>query len=180
MNKKPIVYGILGGIFLFSIYLIIMVFFAGYKDSINQLIELKEWIIPLIIGFSIQVGLYTHMRSGLKGGNGAANKALATSGTTSTGSMIACCAHHLTDVLPLLGFTAATIFVTKYQTSFLLLGIISNVIGILFMTEIIKKHNLYDRLGFFSFLSILDMKKMKNVSIILGVMIITSSFLLQR
>lgn len=45
--------------------------------------------------------------------------------------MVACCAHHVTDVLPILGLTAAATFLAEYQTAFMLVGLGTTFLGIL-------------------------------------------------
>jgi hypothetical protein len=52
------------------------------------------------------------------------------SGGTSTAAMVACCAHHVTDVLPLLGLSAAATFLAEYRIPFMLVGLATNLIGI--------------------------------------------------
>ena len=44
--------------------------------------------------------------------------------------MLACCAHHLVHLLPLVGLAAAAVFLDTYRTSVLLLGIGLNVLGV--------------------------------------------------
>jgi hypothetical protein len=44
--------------------------------------------------------------------------------------MLACCAHHLVDLLPLVGLSAAAVFLNAYRTPLFLLGIAMNVFGI--------------------------------------------------
>jgi hypothetical protein len=51
--------------------------------------------------------------------------------------MVACCAHHVTDVLPILGMTAAATFLARYRIPFMLLGLGTTVAGILFMLAIL-------------------------------------------
>jgi hypothetical protein len=55
---------------------------------------------------------------------------LGASGGTSATAMVACCIHHVTDVLPILGLSAAASFLTRYQRPFMLVGLIMNLIGI--------------------------------------------------
>lgn len=43
--------------------------------------------------------------------------------------MVACCAHHLVDLIPILGLSAATLFLSEYQEQFLIFGIVANLIG---------------------------------------------------
>ncbi|HUE99094.1 MAG TPA: hypothetical protein VMN99_07550, partial [Anaerolineales bacterium] len=52
------------------------------------------------------------------------------SGGTSATAMVACCIHHVTDVLPILGLSAAASFLTRYQRPFMLVGLAMNLIGI--------------------------------------------------
>jgi hypothetical protein len=53
--------------------------------------------------------------------------------------MAACCAHHITDVLPILGLTAASAFLAEYRTAFMLVGLGTTLAGIAVMLFIIFK-----------------------------------------
>ena len=44
--------------------------------------------------------------------------------------MVACCAHHLADLLPLVGATGAAAFLTDYRDLFMSSGIAVNAVGI--------------------------------------------------
>ena len=63
----------------------------------------------------------------------------AAGGGTSTAAMIACCAHHVTDVLPLLGLSGAAVFLAQYKVPFMVVGIISNIVGIGVMLRLIRR-----------------------------------------
>ncbi len=52
------------------------------------------------------------------------------SGGTSITAMVACCIHHVTDVLPILGLSVAASFLARHQRPFMLVGIAMNLIGI--------------------------------------------------
>jgi hypothetical protein len=58
---------------------------------------------------------------------------VATSTGTSTVAMLACCAHHLTDVFAILGLSGAAIFLNVYKTPLLWLGIVMNLFGIAYL-----------------------------------------------
>jgi len=47
--------------------------------------------------------------------------------------MIACCAHHLTDVVPILGLSALSIWLVNFQTPLLAIGIVSNAAGSVYL-----------------------------------------------
>jgi hypothetical protein len=57
--------------------------------------------------------------------------------------MVACCAHHLTDVLPVIGLAGAATLLATYQDVLLLLGVLSNVVGVTYMLGLLRKHRLY-------------------------------------
>lgn len=128
---KSIFWGALAGIALLGLYFLVMGLGSGSWDyTIRELLRLKFWVAPLILGFGIQVGLFSYLRS--------CGAAMATGAGTSSLAMLACCAHHITDVLPVIGLSAATIFLVQYQEWFLGLGILSNLTGIYLMWRKIK------------------------------------------
>ena len=57
----------------------------------------------------------------------------------STVAMVACCAHHVTDVLPILGLTAAATFLADYRLAFMLVGLGTTLLGIVYMLTILIK-----------------------------------------
>lgn len=131
--KRAILHGFLAGVALLSVYFLVMGLASGsWSYTVNQLVNLRYWITALVLGFSIQVGLFSYLKNchkETKLGQGA----VVTGTGTSSLSMLACCAHHLTDVLPLLGLSAVSLVLVRYQTWFLSLGILSNLVGIFLM-----------------------------------------------
>lgn len=136
--KQAIILGILASVFLLGFYLVVMSWGSGsWEFTLSELWKLRYWVGVLVAGFGIQVGFYSYLRScartgGMEGGSAALG------GTTSTVAMIACCAHHLTDILPIIGLSFAATFLVKYQLWFLGLGIVSNIVGILLMLRQLK------------------------------------------
>lgn len=51
--------------------------------------------------------------------------------------MAACCAHHVTDVLPILGLTAAATFLAKYRLAFMGVGLGTTFLSIGYMLFIL-------------------------------------------
>lgn len=137
-TKKFFIIGVAGSLGLLVLYFAVLTLANSFSHAISQFSQFWYWILILAAGFGTQVGLYTFIKTRQKVSGGI----LAASGSVSTGSMIACCLHHLTDVLPLMGLAAASLFLIKYQLFFLILGVISNFIGITIMLEIIYKNKL--------------------------------------
>lgn len=140
--RKEIIAGFLGSLALILFYFGVMGISSGsWSATISQFRELWYWMLPLSIGFGIQIGLYFHLRVLVKNPNSLqhSGKVTATSTGTSAVSMVACCAHHLGDVLPIIGLSGAAVFLTRYQTPLIVLGIVMNGFGIFYMLKQIKK-----------------------------------------
>lgn len=171
--KKPFIAGIIAGLVLLVLYFGVLSIANSFSHALQQFADFWYWISLLVAGFGIQVGLYSHIRAEFHARKMAgATTSVAASGGVSTGAMIACCAHHLTDVLPLIGLAAAAVFLVKYQMAFIILGVLSNLVGITLMLEIIQKHSLFDhKNNFLKGVFKLNMKSVRNITIILSVLI---------
>ncbi len=178
-NRRFLIKGVLGGVILLVLYFLILSLANSFSHAITRLTEMWYWILPLVVGFSIQIGLYFFVRERIrlqKTKN--TTTAVGVSAGVSTGSMIACCAHHLIDILPILGLSAAFLFLSEYQTLFLVLGILSNIVAIIFMLEIIKKHSLYQPAGLLSRLAQFDIKAIRKWSMTASLLILLIVFLI--
>lgn len=134
----PSFFGVFASLFLLGFYLMVMGIGSGSWDfTLSELWRLRFWVSALVAGFGIQVGLYSYLKSCARSG-GVESGSATLGGTTSAIAMVACCAHHLTDILPLLGLAVAATFLVKYQLWFLALGIASNIIGIFIMLRQFK------------------------------------------
>jgi hypothetical protein len=144
--KRPVLWGFVAGLSLLTIYFLILTLANSFSHSVEQFKEMWYWIFILVVGFGIQAALYTYIRGVLKfrKERGVATSSVAAAGGISTTSMVACCAHHVTDVLPILGLSAAVVFLNQFQTLFIVVGVLSNLIGITLMLKIIQKHSLYE------------------------------------
>lgn len=103
--------------------------------SLEHALELmwddRYYILAIIAGFGTQVGLMARMRRALKGAKDRVVGAMGATGTsTSTVSMIACCAHHVADLAPFLASSGLVIFLNNYRYPVMLAGIAVNLAGI--------------------------------------------------
>jgi len=137
----PVAAGAFAAILLSGLYIAIVGLAQGLDHAIELLVGDWYVVIPIVVGFGIQVGLFVYVRNGLRlrRETGSA-KALGGAGTgTSTVSMVACCAHHLTDVMPILGLSGAALFLNEYRAPLMVLGIITNAIGIAVMVRLVRR-----------------------------------------
>ena len=135
-NNNSVLYGILAGVGLLAFYLVVISFFQGINSAFLNLRSLWYFIFPLAIGFGIQIGLYTSIAH-----TATVTGAVAGTGGVSAGSMLACCSHFLLSILPIAGISGLTIFLMKYQSAFLSIGILSNAVGITLMINHKRKMN---------------------------------------
>ncbi|HWR65366.1 MAG TPA: hypothetical protein VN364_04560 [Bellilinea sp.] len=146
----PLFIGIAGALFLFAIYFGIVSWAESPRHALDFFWEDRWLVIPILLGFGVQVGLYSVLKLGLylpastgvhdQHPTGKASAAtMGAGGSTSTVAMVACCAHHAADVLPILGLTAAATFLAEYRTAFMVVGLVSNLIGIAVILNTLRK-----------------------------------------
>ena len=128
----PLAFGLLGALGLTAFYLGLVTLVESWSHALDLFREDASFVVPIILGFGIQVGLFTSLRQGQRRANGtrAAGALTGTAGGTSTLAMVACCAHHVADVLPLLGLSGAAIFLAQYKVPLMVVGLLSNGVSI--------------------------------------------------
>lgn len=145
-NRKrilwPVGMGMLGIAGLFLLYFGIVSWAESPQHALDFFWQDRWIVIPIILGFGVQTSLYTILKKRLfipvshTGPSGALTGA---GGATSTMAMVACCAHHVTDVLPILGLSAAAAFLSQYRTMFMLVGLATTMAGIVVMLVILMR-----------------------------------------
>ena len=138
----PVATGLMGAALLTGLYFGIV----SWAESPGHAVELfwqDRWIVlPIILGFGVQAGLYILLKKRLfvpVASTGPSGPMMGAGGATSTIAMVACCAHHVTDVLPILGLTAAATFLAQYRIAFMLVGLGTTLVGIAVMLIILNK-----------------------------------------
>ena len=136
----PVGAGLLGGAFLTGVYLGLVSLAESPARALELFWEDRWYVIPILLGFSTQVGLFTFLKKGfylpIATHGGATTTA---SGGMSTMAMVACCAHRVADVLPFLGLSSAAVLLAQWKIPFLIVGLLSNLFGIgVMVREILK------------------------------------------
>ena len=144
VNRKriliPLAAGGLGSLVLTAVYFGLVSWAESPKHAVEFFWQDRWIVIPIILGFGVQAALYSILKLRLflpvsfKSSTGAS---IGASGTTSTIAMAACCAHHVTDVLPILGLTVAATFLAKYRLAFMGIGLGMTLLGIGYMLFVI-------------------------------------------
>ena len=149
VNKNvvlPIFAGILAAFAMFAMYILSLTVFQDFSHALQQARQDWLWVGLVALGFGTQIGLYTHLRLLVSAAKTVGATAATGAGTTtSTLGMVACCAHHLTDLAPLVALTgagslsSAISFLNDWKYAFIALGLVVNAIGIVITLRTIRK-----------------------------------------
>ncbi len=125
--------GILAALFILAFYFGVITAFNSFGHALGQFSADWPWIAALSLGFGLQVRLHLLLKMQLRKMAEASGAGMAASAGVSGTAMVACCAHHVSDALPFLGLAGAAGFLFDYREVFLLLGVLSNFVGIAYL-----------------------------------------------
>ncbi len=127
---RPALVGLLAAAGLLGFYLGAIALAQGWTHAVDQFRADRWFIAALTAGFGVQAALFTLVRLRR---HRVRTSGIAASTGTSTAAMLACCAHHVSELLPILGLSGAALFLNEYKTEMLWLGIAMNIVGIGYM-----------------------------------------------
>ena len=132
---RPVAVGLVASLGMLAAYLGLITLLQDWGHAVQQLGEDRWYIAAIALGFGTQVGLFSYLHAlhaqAMKG-------PVAASTGTSSVAMLACCAHHVTDVLPVLGVVGVAAVLDAYKMPLLWLGIGSNVVGVVYLIRKIQ------------------------------------------
>lgn len=135
---KPLEFGAVALALLLSIYFSVVGLISGMDFAFDQFAKYWYFILPLALGFGIQVGLYTRLKA-LVAQHRMPGKVVAATGATSTAAMVSCCAHYLANIVPLLGVAGLLTAVAQYEVTLFWAGLAFNAAGIFYVgSRVIK------------------------------------------
>ena len=142
MRRRVVISVALGGIgavALLALYVGLVSWAQGVDHALELMSQDRVFVAAIAAGFGTQIGLFAYihqLRRAIAGGSVAI---AGTSTTTSTVSMLACCAHHLTDVLPVVGLSGLAVFLMDARTPLMLLGLAMSAVGIAVMVRELRR-----------------------------------------
>lgn len=137
IDKKysPIRWGMAGALAISLVFYLAQVLgMRNWRTPLYFMATKWYFILPLIIGFAVQAGLFRAIHLKVKRGGGGI---MAASGGFSTTAMAACCSHNFITLLPLMGLSGAAVFLSTYQNYVFLFSILFVIGGVVYM---IKKY----------------------------------------
>lgn len=129
-NYSPIIWGLGGAIGITIVFYLVQV--LGMQSWIGPFYFMADkwyFVLPLVLGFAIQMGLFRAIHLKAKQGGGT----VAASGGVSTTAMIACCMHNFVGLLPILGLSGVAVFFSVYQNYVFGFSILFVIGGIIYM-----------------------------------------------
>lgn len=129
---RPLAIGTLATLAMLGIYFGVLTLVSGWDFTVSQFVEFWYYVLPLAVGFGIQMGLYVYLRLRLAHHH-TGGKMVVASGATSTGAMLACCTHYLANILPVIGAAGVVTLVAQYQVELFWVSLAFNLAGIIFI-----------------------------------------------
>ncbi|MEK6720073.1 MAG: hypothetical protein AABZ33_05305 [Chloroflexota bacterium] len=130
IGARSLVVGFVGAGVLLGLYLGIISVAQGVEHAFDQLAGDVGFVGLIAAGFGTQVAMFAELRS--LGRRHRASAAVTAVGTgTSAAAMLACCAHHLVELLPIIGLSAGAVFLNAYRTPLFIVGIGMSLVGII-------------------------------------------------
>ncbi|KKW05333.1 MAG: hypothetical protein UY40_C0023G0003 [candidate division CPR1 bacterium GW2011_GWC1_49_13] len=140
MNSSSYLKGFAGFLVLFGVYFLVVTLLSGWGFAVSQFFTNWYWFLALASGFGIQVGIFSELRRVHR--EKMAVSTVATTGTTSGLVMLSCCAHYLTNFLPILGISGLAALVGQYQNEIFGFGVASNLVGIGYLVRQGRKNEI--------------------------------------
>lgn len=134
MITRSVLFGFTGTAILLTVFFSVVSLISGWPFALSQFSKFWYFIVSLAIGFGIQIGLYTYLKNAIHEKH-VSGGMLAVSGTTSTTAMLACCAHYLTNVLPIIGAAGIVTLVGQYQVWLFWVSLAFNIVGIMYIAH---------------------------------------------
>lgn len=126
---RSIAVGVIAAAGLASFYVVVLSLLGGPGHLGQQVSQDAVWVVLLTAGFGLQASLMVELRRRhrLARQEGAA---VGAAGGASALGMVACCAHHVAELAPLLGATGVAVALTAYRTPLMAVAVVITAIGI--------------------------------------------------
>lgn len=138
MKTKALLIGAVSGASLLGIYFLIVIAISGADFAAAQFRTYRYYMLALAAGFGIQVSLYRYLRMAIRA-HMPSGALVATSGASSTAAMIACCAHYVATLAPILGASGVAAVIAGYQVQLYWIALLINAAGVAFVANRVRR-----------------------------------------
>ncbi|OLS27972.1 MAG: hypothetical protein HeimC3_01350 [Candidatus Heimdallarchaeota archaeon LC_3] len=146
LMKNPVIFGV--SIALLTIFInisIVSIAEGSLREGIEIILENGIFVLLVPLAVGIQMFLFRYHRNLVKKYRYDKSEKIGVTGSvTSSGAMILCCLHHITDLLPTFGFLITmTTFLSEYNDIFIIFGLLINfLVSIYILRAIIKDYSI--------------------------------------
>jgi hypothetical protein len=139
MTTKAIRAGVLAAGVLGLFYALVVGGVGGLAHLGQQAADDWPWLAMILTGFGTQVALFVELRHRKRLHDAAMKTATSGGAGASAVGMVACCAHHVADLAPIIGATGLAVFLTDYRIPIMILGIGINALGVVLATRRLRR-----------------------------------------
>ncbi|MDX8034845.1 hypothetical protein SK803_31905 [Lentzea sp. BCCO 10_0856] len=129
MSRNAVRAGIVAAAALGLFYALVVGGVGGLDHLAQQAVDDWPWLVLILTGFGTQIGLFVELRRRQRLHTDVRAAAGTGAGASAVG-MVACCAHHVADLAPIIGASGAAVFLTEYRTPIMVAGVAINALGV--------------------------------------------------
>ena len=129
LHRRSLAAGILGVALLGGFYAGVVGAAGGLDHLRSQARSDWYWLALIFAGFGTQIALFVELRRRHRANRGTTAAAGTGAGASAVG-MVACCAHHVADIAPILGASGAATFFTDARVPIMAAGVAVNALGV--------------------------------------------------
>lgn len=139
LGRRPLAWGAVGALAMLAFYVLVVAGASGSWAHLRDQIGADWYLLVLVVaGFGTQVALLAELRRRHRM-HAAAATAGGAGATASAAGMIACCAHHIADLLPFLGLSGAATFLYDYKIPFVVVGVGINTLAVVVVARRLRR-----------------------------------------
>jgi len=138
---RSILHGVIAASAMAMFYVVVVWAASGsWSHLMNQVKQDWFYLVAIVLGFGTQVTLVSELRHRHR----TRKQATVVGAGASTVGMVACCAHHLADLFPIIGAASAAGFMTDYRVPFMFVGIVINAVAIFLVARQLRHTTFHD------------------------------------
>lgn len=131
--------GVLAAVALGLFYAVVVGGVGGVGHLGQQAADDWPWLVLILAGFGTQVALFVELRRRHRLHDAAIKTAAGGGAGASAVGMVACCAHHIADLTPIIGISGVAVFLTDYRTPIMIVGVAVNVVGVVLAARRLRR-----------------------------------------
>jgi hypothetical protein len=139
LGRNAVPAGVLAAAALGLLYALVVGGVGGAAHLGQQAVDDWPWLVLILAGFGTQITLLVELRHRHRLRDAAVKTAAGGGAGASAVGMVACCAHHVADLAPIIGVSGAAVFLTDYRIPIMIAGIAINALGVVLAARRLRR-----------------------------------------